>query len=133
MSRRASIIHTPRSLSWRAFPHIISSEVFINFLEKMKNIISIQRDHRSPMCGIYIHADVVGQIFWTYDNRIALYKIFERMIPSVLELCLSFVKYRFAFVTDSDEARGNNVIVENITITQNHSITQYPEEPPTLV
>ena len=123
ISRRASIIHTRSSLSWRAFPYNISSEVFNEFLERMKSFILTQRDHNSPFHGIYIHANVIGQLFWVYNYRIAIYKIFERMIPSALELCLSFIKYRFIFVTDPNQIGENDVSVQEIQITRNHSIT----------
>jgi len=96
----------------------------------MKSFILTQRDHNSPFHGIYIHANVIGQVFWVYNYRIAVYKILERMIPSTLELCLSFVKYRFAFVTDPNQARENDVSVQDILITRNYSTTPYPEDAP---
>ena len=129
ISRRASIIHTRSNLSWRAFPYI-SSEVFNEFLERMKSFILTQRDHNSPFHGIYMHANVIGQLFWVYNYRIAIYKIFERMIPSALELCLSFIKYQFIFVTDPNQIGENDVSVQEIQITRNHSITPYPEDTP---
>ena len=96
----------------------------------MKSFILTQRDHNSPFHGIYIHANVIGPLFWVYNYRIAIYKIFERMIPSALELCLSFIKYRFIFVKDPNQIGENDVSVQEIQITRNHSITPYPEDAP---
>ena len=93
-SAMAHNLHTPNSLSWRRLPYHIDVTTWFLFWVTLDWFISTNVGQPMPL---YVAGIVYTPIPPVSRVRKTVYRLFNRLIPTQVHQCLSFVRYRLRF------------------------------------